>query len=94
MSGNRTKADATAELVKLGLRPRLLDADLAAAYLGLSTGAFLKGVSEGAYPEPIESGKRRLWDVRALDAAIDRKSALATGSDPIADPIMGAIDAA
>jgi hypothetical protein len=96
MGGNRTKSDATAELVKLGLPPRLVDAELAAAYCGLSVGAFIKSVDEGRYPQALADGKRRLWDIRALDAAVDRRSGLASSSrfDESPEAIMRAIDGA
>jgi len=52
MSGNRTKVVATAKLLELGLVPRLLDLEMAAAYLGLSAAAFQKAVRQGIYPQP------------------------------------------
>lgn len=74
------------------MRPRLLDCDVAAAYLSLSVPAFLKAVAHGHYPQPLGHGSRRLWDVRALDAAVDQRSGLTpiTGGD---DEIMRAINA-
>ena len=39
--------------------------------------AFLDAVDAGYYPQPLEHGTRKLWDVRALDAALDRRSGLA-----------------
>ena len=92
MHGNRSKSDATAQLLELGMRPRLLDCALAAAYLGLSAPAFLKAVADGHYPQPLGHGTRRQWDVRALDAALDRRSGLTPfpGGD---DEIMRTINA-
>jgi hypothetical protein len=52
MSGNRSKTEATAELVKLGLPPRLLDLELAAAYVGLTAAAFLRGSPKSATHSP------------------------------------------
>lgn len=96
MAGNRSKTEALAALLRLGLRPRLVDLDLAAAYVGLSAGAFMTAVDEGRYPPPIEDGRRKQWDLRAIDAAIDRRSGLAPVSrrDESPDAIMEAIDAA
>jgi hypothetical protein len=94
MSGNRSKAEATAELVKLGLKPRLLALELAAAYVGLSAGAFLKGVADALYPQPLQDGKRQRWDRKALDAAVDRRSGIGPSSDENEDDLMRAIDAA
>ena len=66
MSGNRSKAEATAELLKLGLAPRLLDLELAAAYVSLSAAAFLRGVADGRYPKPLTDGKRQRWTAKCL----------------------------
>lgn len=94
MSGNRTKTDARAELVKFGIPPRLLDLETIAAYVGLSAGAFLKAVADGRYPPAHQNGKRRLWDRLAVDAAVDRRSGIASslGATEGPDPIMQAID--
>lgn len=96
MPGNRSKPQATVELVKLGIRPRVLDLDMAAAYVGLSAAAFLKGVREGTYPDPLTDGRRRQWDIRALDRAVDARSKLGSSSrtDESPEAIMRAIDAA
>jgi hypothetical protein len=95
MAGNSSKSKATAELAQLGLRPRLVGDELAAAYVGLSTGAFRKAVNEeGRYPAAIQDGRRRQWDLRALDACLDRRSGLTPSSNETADEVMRAIDAA
>jgi hypothetical protein len=58
-----------------GITPRLLSREAAARYVGLSTGAFAAEVAAGTFPEPflLKRTRRHLWDVRALDAALDRK---------------------
>lgn len=92
-----TKRQATQELAARGISPRLLDVELAAAYVGLSPEPFLQAVLEQVYPAPLKRGRRKLWDVRALDAAIDRLSALPSSSargDESPDALMRAIDAA
>lgn len=96
MAGNISKAAATEELIRRGLPPRLLDLELAAAYVGLSADAFLEAVSKGRYPKPLPDGRRRQWDVKAIDIAIDRRSKLVSQSRPSETPddIMAAIDAA
>ena len=94
MSGNRSKTEATAELVKRGLAPRLLDLDLAAAYVDLSPEAFLAGIEAGRYPQPLKDGRRQHWDRKALDAAVDRRSGFAASSHESEDDLMRAIDAA
>jgi predicted DNA-binding transcriptional regulator AlpA len=83
------------ELVKLGLRPRLVELEIAAAYVGLSASAFEKGVREGLYPKPIRDGRKPRWDLRALDQVIDRRSGLAPSSpgDESPEAMMRAIDA-
>jgi predicted DNA-binding transcriptional regulator AlpA len=55
--------------------PRLLSRDAAAEYCGLSPNAFEQEVAAGTFPEPFKLAKvrRQLWDMRALDAAIDKK---------------------
>lgn len=55
-----------------GLTPRLLGREAAAAYCGMSAGHF-----DAHCPvKPHEYGKRKLWDVRALDRWIDQGSGL------------------
>jgi hypothetical protein len=73
----RAKAEATAELMKCGLPPRLLRHELAAAYVDLSPPSFSRGVAAGDWPQPIQDGNRKHWDRKALDAAADRRSGLA-----------------
>jgi len=94
MCGNRSKVEATAELVRRGLPPRLLDVDLAAAYVDLSPAAFLQGVERQIYPQPLKDGRRQHWDRKALDVAIDRRSGLTPSCPESPDDLMRAIDAA
>jgi predicted DNA-binding transcriptional regulator AlpA len=62
---------------------RLLDRDAAAAYVGLSPNAFDQEVKAGTFPAPfpLTRIRRRLWDVRALDAALDRAMGIASKID-------------
>ncbi|WP_395698728.1 helix-turn-helix transcriptional regulator [Methylocella sp.] len=53
------------------LPPRLIVADAAAAYVGLSGSKFLALVKEGRAPAPRLTGGRRVWDVRELDTFVD-----------------------
>jgi excisionase family DNA binding protein len=79
---------ARERLVRLGIVPRGLSVDEAAAYVGLARAAFNKEVKEGRLPGPVALGsRRRVWDRAALDRALDGNRA-GTG-----DPIMDAIDA-
>jgi hypothetical protein len=60
--------------------PRLMRADLAAAYVGVGRETFENEVEAGVWPKALErdgSGekrKMRMWDRRELDAAVDRLS--------------------
>lgn len=96
MAGNISKASAVEELARRGISPRVLELELAAAYVGLSADAFLGAVAAGRYPKPLADGRRRQWDRKALDAAIDRRSKIGTHSPRVETPddIMAAIDAA
>ncbi|MEQ8251544.1 MAG: hypothetical protein RIB41_09935 [Oceanibaculum nanhaiense] len=58
-----------------GLHPRLLSEEEAAAYCGLSLGNFRTRAGE-VFPAPIRVGRRRLYDIHALDKAIDALSGL------------------
>jgi predicted DNA-binding transcriptional regulator AlpA len=65
------------------IRPRLLDREQAAGYVGLSPNAFDREVRAGTFPAPFPLTKirRRLWDVRALDAALDRAMGIVAKTD-------------
>ena len=91
MGRNRSKVMATAQLVEWGLRPRVLDTNLAAAYVGLSPRAFRQAVKDGIYPPSLGDSTRARWDVCALDAAVDRRSGLTPTEGE--DEIMRAINA-
>jgi hypothetical protein len=93
MSGNRTKIVATAKLFEIGLAPRLLDLETAAAYVGLSATTFERAVGDGVYPQALRDGRRRHWDRRSLDAAVDRRSGLPASSQESPDDLTRAIDA-
>jgi predicted DNA-binding transcriptional regulator AlpA len=55
------------------LPPRLVNREAAAAYVCVSPNTFDKMVDDGRMPRPKLLGeKRRAWDVRALDAAVDQ----------------------
>lgn len=55
------------------LAPRLICREAAAAYCAVSASFFDALVDKGLMPAPKLIGdKRRAWDVRALDLAIDR----------------------
>jgi predicted DNA-binding transcriptional regulator AlpA len=75
------------------LAPRLISREAAAAYDCVSPNTFDDMVGDGRMPRPrVLSPKRRAWDVRALDAAIDRLPV--QGDDPGTDETWGDVDAA
>ena len=54
------------------LPPRLVNREAAAAYVSVSPAKFDEMVKEGVMPKPKRlGGRRKAWDVRALDAAVD-----------------------
>ena len=67
------------------LPPRLISREASAAYLNVSPTKFDEMVRNGRMPSPKRViGRRRAWDVRELDAAIDRLPTdedVAPGSD-------------
>lgn len=65
------------------LQPRLVSREDAAAYVGLSPTAFDAEVAAGTFPGPFPLNKirRRLWDVRALDAAMNRAMTIEVAID-------------
>jgi predicted DNA-binding transcriptional regulator AlpA len=62
------------------LHPRGLSREQAAAYVGLSVSTFNKLVAAGVLPQALAFGRRRVWDRRTLDKALDGMS----GIDPAA----------
>lgn len=56
-------------LADLGIAPRLLTREQAAAYCGLSVHGFSDWVKAGRLPGPIRGTIR--WDRKAIDAALD-----------------------
>jgi predicted DNA-binding transcriptional regulator AlpA len=75
------------------LAPRLISRDAAAAYGCVSPNTFDEMVKDGRMPRPKKLGPRRIaWDIRELDAAIDK---LPSNGDPsAADGTWRDIDAA
>ncbi|WP_375292252.1 hypothetical protein [Sphingomonas melonis] len=57
--------------------PRMLSADLAALYMGVSRSKFLARVDQHTYPAPTRDGGNTLWDLRLLDRYLDKRSGLA-----------------
>jgi hypothetical protein len=62
-----------------GMTPRLLSREAAATYCGISPNHFDEHLAE-AVP-PVFIGRRRLWDVKALDRWLDAQSGLAHSVD-------------
>ena len=64
------------------LPPRLIGREAAAAYVSVSPTKFDEMVEDGRMPVPrLLGGRRRAWDVRSLDAAIDRLPLACEDSD-------------
>jgi excisionase family DNA binding protein len=62
----RKEANQTVALPRRGLS--VIDA---ATYVGVSRSKFLELVSDGRMPTPLRLDRRRIWDIRDLDAAFD-----------------------
>ena len=74
------------------LAPRLIGREAAAAYVSVSPNVFDQMVNDGKMPRPkLLCGRRRAWDVRALDSTIDNLPA--DGAD-VVDQTWSDIDAA
>ncbi|MEX2647689.1 MAG: hypothetical protein WD673_01590 [Alphaproteobacteria bacterium] len=58
------------------VEPRGLSREQANRYVGLSGGTFKRLVDEGVLPAALPFGRRRVWDRRALDQALDRLSGI------------------
>ncbi len=66
--------------------PRGLNAELAAAYVGVSRNKFLAEVDAGLWPKAEARGGRKIWDRCKIDQAWDRQN------QNEADPFMEAIN--
>ncbi len=51
--------------------PARMGEDMAADFLGISTGMFRDRVKAGEYPKPIREGRRLLWSRRQLDRFVE-----------------------
>jgi predicted DNA-binding transcriptional regulator AlpA len=64
------------------LTPRLIGREAAAAYISVSPGLFDRMVEDGTMPRPrLLGGRRKGWDVRELDVAVDRLPVEPGGED-------------
>ena len=88
----KRKADARERLVRAGIVPRGMSVDEAAAYVGMSTNRFKRLVQEGRYPGPMPGTSGRVWDRKAIDAAID--GAKVQRNDDDIEAALGKIQAA
>jgi predicted DNA-binding transcriptional regulator AlpA len=68
------RAPSFIDLTDTPINPRLLNKKEAAAYCGVSTGTFGKWVKAGIMPSQVSI--TRMWDRRAIDAALDALSNL------------------
>jgi hypothetical protein len=67
-----SNSGARCNALPLGLSPRGLTLDQAAAFVGLTKSGYNKRRRMGDYPAPTLPGKR--YDLRLLEAAMDRLS--------------------
>ena len=75
------------------LAPRLIGRQAAAAYISVAPMTFDQMVEDGRMPAAkLLGGRRRAWDVRELDAAVDRLPVLS--DDSPSDESWSDIDAA
>lgn len=90
--GERLDADTNPSVALPGRKPRAgahdlpmppprrrLNREQAAAYCGISPTQFDIEVKAERYPRPIAKGQkggRKVWDVKLLDAALDREAGL------------------
>jgi hypothetical protein len=65
----------------LGIAPRLLTREQAAAYCGLSVNGFSDWVKAGRLPGSIPGTAR--WDLKAIDIALDSLSGIGIGSSAL-----------
>ena len=73
------------------LAPRLINREAAAAYVNVSPTTFDEMVIARTMPPPkLLTGRRKAWDVRALDRAIDN---LPTAGIVLADDTWDDVDA-
>ncbi len=74
------------------LAPRLITREAAASYVSVSPTTFDEMVKDGRMPKPKRlGGRRKAWDVHALDAAVDN---LPVEGNDNADETWNNVDAA
>lgn len=74
------------------LAPRIISREAAAAYVSVAPATFDAMVADGRMPRPrILSDRRRGWDLRELDLAVDRLPH--SGQDSEGDTSWSDIDA-
>jgi hypothetical protein len=71
-----TRKVAKDRRVAANLHPRGLNREQAALYVGLSASTFNKLVAAHVLPAALAFGRRRVWDRRALDKALDAMSGM------------------
>ena len=67
----------------IGMTPRLLPRDAAAAYCGVAAETFDEHIRP--HLGPVKIGARPLWDVKALDRWLDVRSGLTDALRPVED---------
>lgn len=65
--------------------PRLMSEEQAAAYVGVSVSTFVANIGN-PWPEPIQFGRRKLYDRVAIDRAVDALSEHLSPDERLARP--------
>ena len=77
-----------------GIPQRGVSRDQSAGYIGVSAGTWDSLVDDGIMPPPLPFPiKRKLWDLQAIDAALDRYSGVGSSSSEDERRVLGRLDA-
>ena len=72
MSRENQRAARRYNALPPNLSPRGLYREAAASYIGISASKFDELVQLGKMPSPKRIGRRKLWDIRAIDCAFEQ----------------------
>jgi|RhiMetdeSRZDD1v2_1073273.scaffolds.fasta_scaffold749136_2 predicted DNA-binding transcriptional regulator AlpA len=72
MSQENQRAARSYNALPANLSPRGVCREAAASYIGISASKFDEMVRLGKMPSPKRIGRRKLWDIRAIDFAFEQ----------------------